>query len=405
MINSLTRPLTSPLCRAITDAGVALTRIIEKFETLTGWTLVDTGPDSNIAVTTGGEGVFAPEALRFTSNAVAGSNTYVTKNLTIDLSAAPGFWLLARTKFRQNGAGIGMTAYMANGANLTTGTGGRWQSTALIQSYAVGLQPHWVPKSAFSTLDGTPTFASPVLSVRFRIDSSAEAHDWELLGITQERTRPCVVVTQDDGWASSYTIAFPACQSRSIPQSHYLISSLIGTGGYITLSQAQEMRAAGDYLGLHGVVRWDTNTALIASDKAGLVALGIDTQHAAYPEGRIGDGTTWEATKSALIAASVKTARLTGGAVSTPTLHHRADPHCISSYPLNNSITLAQAQAAVDTAIASGGTVFFYGHKYGATSDSLTWTTADFTALLDYIVTKRAAGLIDTKTIEQWWGA
>lgn len=401
----LTLQQTSPLSRVIAAFAGATAWVIEKFEAFASWTYATTGASTTIAASPG-DGVLATDCINFQSNIAATNNATITKNLDpdLDLSGAPGFWLHARVNFRQTAAQVGITTYLSHLDNLASGSG-RFQAANLIYAGAVGQQPHWCPKTKFSVLDGAPSFANLIKSWRFRIDSNTagEAHDWDLLGVTmRERTAPTIIITQDDGWDTSYTVAFPACQARGIPQSHYLIHNLIGTAGYITLAQAQTMRAAGDYLGLHGATRWDTNLSLIASDKAGLVAMGIDTAHAAFPEGQIGFGTSWTATVAELDAQGVKSARLAGGA--TPTLRHRTHRHCITSYPLNNTMTLAQAQAAVDAAIESNGTVFFYGHKYGGTADALTWVTADFTALLDYVVAKRDAGLVSVTTVDKWWG-
>ena len=208
-------------------------------------------------------------------------------------------------------------------------------------------------------------------------------------------------MTFDDGWDTSYSIAHQSAQKRSIPLSHYLIYNLLGTTNYITLSQAQEMKANGDYLGLHGAQRWPDDLTRIDADVAGLKALGIDTAHAAYPEGAIGTGYTWPATIAKLQSYGVKSARLAGG--STPTLRGVGDKMTLFSYPLSSTTTLAAAKAAVDTAIAAGGTVIFYGHKLGAAADSLTWVTSDFNSLLDYIAQKRLDGAIDVTTIDRWY--
>jgi hypothetical protein len=58
-------------------------------------------------------------------------------------------------------------------------------------------------------------------------------------------------------------------------------------------------------------------------------------------------------------------------------------------------MTLVQAKAVIDQAIAWGCAVTFYGHDLGAAADSSTWVTADYIELLDYIATKRSLGLID----------
>lgn len=395
------------LSLSITRAGVAAAsaKIVETFRSLSSFTLVQ-GASSTISLSQG-DGVLAADCINFSATTSSASSATATENLNpdLDLSGVAGFWLLARVNFRQTAAQVGITAYLSLADDLAGGSG-RWSAGNIINAAAVSVQPHWVPKTKFAVLDGSPSFSTPIKSWRFRIDSSTtgEVHDWDLLGVTiRERTRPTVVITNDDGWDTDYSVAFPAAQSRGIPLTHYLIASTLHTAGYMTLSNAQEMQAAGDCLGLHGVADWDADTTRITSDKEALVALGLPADHAAYPEGAIGNGTTWQATTAALAAAGVKTARLAGG--NTPTLRHRTDSMALMSYPLSSSTTLAQAKAAIDTAIESNGTVIFYGHKYGATADSLTWATADFTALLDYIVSKRNAGLLDTKTIAQWWGA
>lgn len=372
---------------------------MEDFSRFADWTYSVSGP--NAAMTNAAAGMLKSYCINVTSNAIAGSNAMVTADRRFDMSAQNGYWQLVRANYRQTSSQIGLTVYLAQSTGLGSAVG-RWSSTSTVGATAVSVQPHWVPKSAFSVLDGAPDFANPILSWRFRLDSNTEIHNFDLLGVVTSRERPCVLIGFDDGWATSYTAAFPEAQKRAIPLSHFLIASTIGTAGYITAAQAQAMAAAGDYLGLHGVARWGDDPSLIASDKAGLMALGLsDCEHAAYPEGAIGDGTTWRATEAAMTAAGVKTARLTGPA--TPTLRRFGDMLALTAYPLNNSMTLAQAKAVVDTAISSNGTVIFYAHKIAGVADSLTWVTSDWIALLDYIFDKRMAGSIDVKTIKQWY--
>lgn len=377
-----------------------LNRVFEKFNKFSDWSYTTTGSPT-IAEVTDGRGPFSTTALRFTTTAVAGQNASVTKNSVFNLNTLNGFWLMLDTNYRQTAVQIGITLYASHLANLASGSG-RFSYANPVNSNAVSLQPYWVPKAGWSTLDGSPSWANDILSWRVRIDSgTAEIHDWELAGAFTGGGRPTVILTMDDGWASSYTIGHAEAQKRGLPLTHYLIASLLNTANYITSAQAATMLAAGDYLGLHGVARWDTNTALIASDAAALAALGIDTKHAAYPEGQIGYGTDWQATETALTAVGVETARLAGGA--SPTLRTVGDPLALTSYPLNNTMSLAQAKAAVDTAISSGGTVIFYGHKFDAAADSLTWVTSDWQSLLDYIKQKRIEGSLDVSTIAEWW--
>jgi len=375
-------------------------RQFESFNKLADWTYTAASPVNASIVEAAGRGPYSSTALRFSASTTGGQNASITKDIKFNWNTVTGVWLVTDVHFRQTAATLAMTLYTSTAVALGAGTG-RWTLANPVSSLAVSLQPTWVPKASWTVLDGSPSWANDQLSWRARIDSGGEQRDWSLMGMFAGGARPTVIITQDDGWDTSYTIAYPACRKRGIPQTHYLIPELIGGGSNITLAQAREMRASGDYLGLHGNERWDLNPSKIAVDVAGLRAVGIDTTHAAYPEGRIGDGTTWLATEAALTAQGVKTARIAGGA--SPTLRFVGDPLALTSYPLNNSMSLAQATAVVDTAIASGGTVIFYGHKYGAVADSLTWVTADFTALLDYIYQKRLEGSLDVTTIDKWW--
>jgi hypothetical protein len=378
--------------------------VVERFNAIADWTVSNSGGAS----VSKAAGVIGANCINMAVPGTAGQSTYITQDQTIDLSAENGIWVLLRNRYRTIASGVGLTTYLANGAGMTVGSGGRFTCATVPYAGAVSVQPHWIPKSAFVTLDGSPTFASPILSWRFRLDSAAgQARDVDMCGVVIGKQKPCVIVTFDDGWDSSYSIGHVQARKREIPLTHYLIASLIDRTdiGYITKAQAIEMAGQGDYLGLHGATPWDADLSLPISDKAALIAkLGTsisDFEHAAYPEGKIGDQELWQQMETVLSGQGVKTARL-AGITGEPTLCGYGDPYVLTAYPLNNTQTLTQAKAAVDTAIASGGTVIFYGHKIGASADNLTWVTADYIALLDYIVTKRDSGAIEVKTIKQW---
>lgn len=375
-------------------------RVLEKFQNIADWSVVNAA-NTKASTNTDGAGPFSTNAIRFTAAAIASQNATVTKDITFNMNGLDGFWMLTDVHNRMTTAQVGLTLYASHEAGLA-GAVGRFTCVNPISAGAVSLQPWWVPKASWSVLDGAPNWANNMLSFRARIDSTPiEARDFSLCGIFSGGARPTVMITLDDGWDTGYSIGFVQAQKRGIPLTHYLIAEEIGTAGNVTLAQVQEMRAAGDYLGMHGTDRWDLDVTRIATCAAALQALGIDTAHAAYPEGQIGYGTNWLATEAALSAAGVKTARLAGG--SSPTLRKVGDPYALTSFPLAAGTTLAAAKAAVDLAVTSGGTVIFYGHKFGAVADSLTWVTADYTALLDYIAQKRFDGLIDVTTIDRWW--
>ena len=348
--------------------------------------------------------VLGTHALRLTAAAVAGQNASATKNVEFNLNNSPGMWVVLNNRFRQAN-GIGLTLFTSQDQNLIPGN--RFQAQTWASTLISGRTPIWVPKSRFTVVDGAPSWQNNMRSFRVRMDSSGTlARDVDFEGAFTGGQRPAVLISFDDGWGTSFTVGHAEARRRGIPLAHFLIHNLLGFAGYITLAQAQQMRDAGDYLGLHGELRWDQNPARIASDVAGLRALGIDTRHAATPEGQLGDGLSWLTTKAALQAAGVLSNRLTATVAplfASPVLRGVNDPYTMPGYPLNNQITLAQARAAVDLAIESGGTCIFYAHKIDAVADSLTWVTSDYIALLDYIQQRRAEGQIDTPRYDLWF--
>ena len=346
-----------------------------------------------------------PYALRLFSDAVSGQSTSATKDINLSLNSVAGFWMVLNNRLRTLN-GLGITLYFGEAANLDPGSS-RFQLVPVTNTQHTGRTAVWVAKSRFTTLNGTPSFANVQRSFRIRLDSintTVKTMDFE--GLFTSTGRPSVLIAFDDGWDTSYTAGHVEARRRGIPLAHFLIGSTLGAANYITLAQAQEMRAQGDYLGLHGLDRWDLDPSRIAADAAALRALGIDTQHGAYPDGQIGDGAAWQATRAALVAAGVKTARLTAAGTapfSTPCLRGVNDPLTLPAYPLNTWMNVAAAKAAVDEAITSGGTVIFYAHKIAGTADALTYVTADYIELLDYIQQKRLEGLIDTPRWDDWY--
>jgi hypothetical protein len=157
------------------------------------------------------------------------------------------------------------------------------------------------------------------------------------------------------------------------------------------------MAAAGDYLGVHGATLWNTNTLdEVAAQIAALSGLS-DGKHGAWPQGNFGLGTDCEAIIAAAKSAGLKTIRAAGG--NGIFLPGYTEWGAFPSYPLDNTLSLAQAKAAVDRAETGGGVCVFYGHKFGAVADSVTWVTGDYTALLDYIAQKRTNNRCDATTI------
>jgi hypothetical protein len=370
--------------------------VFENFGRISEFTVVTSGATFAASST----GVLQSNCIKMTAALGAGSNAYGTKNLTFNQNTVDGMWVYLRTNIKTSASVPGVTLYASPLVNL--GSGNRWQYAfpgAL--SGMASEQAVWIPKTAWTVLDGSPSWASDMLSYRVRVDSNAaDARDIDLLGILWGGAKPAVIITFDDGWDTSYSVGWVEAQKRGIPLTHYLIAEELDTASNVTTAQALEMKASGDYLGLHGVNPWKV-TSRIESDKASLLATGLsDCKHASYPEGDVGLAAEWMTTKAAMQSAGVITSRLAN--VQTPALLGYTDRLLLPSYPLSSALDLAGAQAAVDQAILSGGTVIFYGHKLAGAADSLTWVTSDYIALLDYINQRKITRQLDVMTIDQW---
>lgn len=382
------------------DGGVTQLQLLEDFARASEFTVVTSSGTFAAAAT----GVVQANAIKMTTAAAAGQNAYGTKDLTFNLNTVNGIWLHMRLNLRAVSASPGVTLYTSDAAALAAGTGRFSAALPSTTALLVGKQMIWVPKTQFTTLDGAPSFVNNQLSYRVRLDStSTDAKDDDFLGLYTGGGRPTVIITTDDGRDDALWLHEQA-QKRGMRLTHYLIAEKLGAAEYLTLAQAQAMKTAGDYMGLHGENVW-TTTSRIASDISNLTATGVsDCKHAAYPLGDIGYGTAWTATRAAMEAAGVLTARISASS-QTPTLPGFVEPMALPTYPLSSSLSLANAQAAVDAAISSGGTVIFYGHKFAGAADAETWTQADAISLLDYINLKRMAKLVDVTTIDRWWAS
>ena len=228
-----------------------------------------------------------------------------------------------------------------------------------------------------------------------------------------------VVFTFDDGWDTQYSIAYPYLETNSVPCSYFIIGSLLGDANYMTAANvATLLTSENTHIGLHGEDRWDNagtaaqiGAAMIA-DKASIAAAigssasGINLALAAWPTGAFGytDDNLDDCLAGAEIA-GVTTARATGRSLWSNAARNNEDRLYVNGCILGDSIDLATAKALVDKAILNRATLVFSGHKLGAVADSLTWVTADFQALVDYVVVKRGAGLCSTVNFAQFAAA
>jgi len=243
--------------------------------------------------------------------------------------------------------------------------------------------------------------------------------------------KAAVAIRFDDGQNAAKATIFPLMIARQLPFSHVLISrwqTAVTWGNTATpadvtgwVNQGCEIFSHGydhqDYIGydgLYGNVVGSKNEieALLPTVRVqGFAIPGIDLtkgpygdpshpvtpeqRGSAYPYDLLTKPEMWNGPAGRLLMSHYPIVEAYSGAVrypisSEPSLYMYGRSHIGLDYT-----TLAQAKGLVDQAIREKCSIRFMGHPANfGTSESL-MTVADLTAFLDYIVTKRDAGLVE----------
>ena len=257
-----------------------------------------------------------------------------------------------------------------------------------------------------------------VKNIRVKLTTNGAADAVTLQGLWyKRRARPFALITFDDGWTEAPSAAAIAI-ARRIPMTLYVIPSLVGKASYMTEAEIAAAHAAGHAICTHAVNTFhdsaDYGYAEAMASRDWIRARGYEWEHIAYPGGAFSG-----AVKQAMARLSFKTGRtVRGWAYSAGPPEQYASQvsyeGCksnvvgpgdwleINASPLNSTQTLAQTKTALDTAISKGESIVYYGHRLG-TADSTHWTTADFTALCDYIQGYVLAGQLQAVTMPEFY--
>lgn len=269
-----------------------------------------------------------------------------------------------------------------------------------------------VHKDQFYTYGSGKTWEDAIVKINYKLDTTdATYHDgdvyFDYVG-TNIKTNPNILFTFDDGLSSVVTNALPilnaatnAVHQNGIPATMYMIGNKIGTSGRLTLAELLTLQNTYNWcIGNHTYTHEDLTSLSITNAKK-IIQDNIDYyrknglngyNHFAYPFGSYNDDI-----QQLLSDMGILTAR---SIVDELEYFPIANPYVLASINLYPSLTLANAKAAVDKAILTGGTLIFYGHNIldsdpgGSTTH---WLTADFQSLVDYINSL----LIECITIEQ----
>ena len=200
-----------------------------------------------------------------------------------------------------------------------------------------------------------------------------------------------VSITFDDGWGTQFTNARPLMNARGFKGTYYLISQSVrdSYSCCLNVAQVQTLKADGNELGSHSV----THPDLTSLTPAALDSELRDSK--AYLESTFGVSVPTFASPYGLFNPTVLSAIRSVYRVHRGVTAGLADADSyvdqLPSYIVHNTTPVAAVKAIIDSAIAQKKWAILTFHDIvtaGASTD-IQYNRADFTAILDYLRTKR----------------
>lgn len=224
-----------------------------------------------------------------------------------------------------------------------------------------------------------------------------------------------VAFTFDDGRDGQFTYARQSLNARGIQGTFYLVDQYLGSddNNYMTLAQAQQLRAEGHVIGYHAattaahVSRYPgIGAAAAAADLrasfANHLAWGLELagepRHFAWPGGEW-DNATW----AAVSALGLTSMRLTGGTAAIIDAFPPVDSRKIVAASSSAALTtLALKKAYIDAVKAQKAFGVFAEHQIFADATSASGTNwKEFNELLDYTISAGVAIIGMAEATEQ----
>jgi len=262
-----------------------------------------------------------------------------------------------------------------------------------------------INKSDFSINDGTPDWSAiNKIFIAFTISQSAVAsvNVANILNLNVETG--ILNIDFDDSLESVYKNALPIMNKYNLKGSIYAITSRVGTPGYLTWGQLQELRTAGWTIGSHT----DQHQDLATLTREQIIKEFDDSQrklrqHGFYsgsyfiaaPQGKWSDLAREEALTRFLYA---RVFRQVPNLDSIP-----CDDSLLSGYrSVLKADTVDKVKGEVDAVIANKQGFNMTFHDIGATvTGNWDWPPENFEALCQYIAEKRDAGVLKVLTAEE----
>lgn len=264
------------------------------------------------------------------------------------------------------------------------------------------------------TATGSPSWSSAMVRIRIRIElqtgSTTEVYVCNIRD--GGYSKPQFIIGFDDQLASAYSTAFPLMEEYGIKGTMYVISSLVGSGGYCTQAQLQEMYDAGWDMGnhtkSHGTGLYAASFATCQTEISDCERYLVSQRwtrrnchlHFASP---FGESTYREADA---YREAISKLCLTGRTTQERSMGDCIDDRVLLSalIPDGSTETLQNQLDRITATIGSGGTLFFLFHDIVTSpTTSLHWSTANFEALLAHLRKVRDANIGDAPTLTEWY--
>lgn len=271
------------------------------------------------------------------------------------------------------------------------------------------------------------TAGAPVVANRMRAkiattltSSTSNESIWiGFFGILPARSKPTVVLTMDDGYATWFNFVAPLCRYYNIPVSMGVVGSLLDTSGKLTTAQAYAL--AHDQSRLFDLTNhtYSHITLIAGANEADQLdcfkknrdfmrnTLGITEDgplHVVYP-----GGVTSLAQYANLKAAGFLTGRKNqicwmhgqDQTLATGEDDGRFVLNVVSTY--EDTKTVADVKTAIDGIIARNEVGFLEGHNFASASAANTWAYQNLEELFADLAARRDAGTLEIKSTSRWY--
>jgi peptidoglycan/xylan/chitin deacetylase (PgdA/CDA1 family) len=318
----------------------------------------------------------------------AGSATIVQKNVDWDLSKSPAirFW----------------ADHFINGndtyeIDLATRADFSAYFSAQVTAYGKNWNLKQVGRNEFQS-NGGAVWSDRIVGIRFKVNAGQD-YDFDTLSINVSAV-PVVMIDFDDGDESVYSVALPILKSHNMAATAYIPTHFIGTPGFMSVAQLQDLQANGWTIGNH-TVNHVRLKGLPAADQEKELSTALQTltgwgltggKYVAYPDGKYDVNTL-----TILSSLGMLSGRTTSNA---PDVFPDLNLYVMRATQDVSGFSLEQIKAMVAENKKRGGvlTLLFHTLTPGYAQIGDEWNGGMFNSLLDTI----AASGETTLTIEQF---